>query len=286
LNILSIQSHVSYGHVGNSAAAFAMQRLGVEVWPVHTVAFSNHPGHGSFAGRVAAAEDIASLIEGIAKLGVLHRCDAVMSGYLGSPDTGPVVLDAVEAARKANPAVLYCCDPVIGDAGPGLYVRAGLPEFMRDRAVPSADIVTPNQFELEYLTGLAVSTRQDLLEALKRLHSLGPRTILVTSGSTAETPADAIDIVASDGARAHRVRTPLLGRDFNGAGDAMAALFLVHYLRNRSAPDALAACAASVFGLIKRTAEAGSRELVLIEAQDELITPRQSFPVEVIGSIA
>ncbi|MFI5012725.1 MAG: pyridoxal kinase PdxY [Hyphomicrobiales bacterium] len=285
MNILSIQSHVSYGHVGNSAAVFAMQRLGAEVWPVNTVAFSNHPGHGGFAGRVMEPSEVETLIGGLARLGVLARCDAVLSGYLGAAETGPVLLAAVEAARAANPSALFCCDPVLGDTEPGLYVRPGVPEFMRDHAIPSADIATPNQFELEYLTGLTVSTRRELVAALTRLHARGPKTILVTSVATAETPADAIDIVASDNRQVHLLRTPLLGRDFNGAGDAMAALFLVHYLRTRSAPDALASAAASVFGVLERTVEKGSRELLLIEAQDELVAPSRSFPVEVIGSL-
>jgi pyridoxine kinase len=285
LNILSIQSHVAYGHVGNSAAVFSMQRLGVEVWPVDTVAFSNHPAHGGFTGRVREPAEIASLIEGIAKLGVLAHCDAVLSGYLGVPETGSVVLGAVEAARQARPTALFCCDPVIGDTKSGPYVLAGLPEFMRDRAIPAADIVTPNQFELEYLTGRHVSTREDLLAALARLHLLGPKTILVTSAVTTMTPSGTMDSVASDGRVAHIVRTSRLGRDFYGGGDLMAALFLVHYLRTRSVPDALGAAVASLFGVLKRTAEAGSHELLLIEAQDELSAPSERFSVEVLGSL-
>jgi pyridoxine kinase len=282
LNILSIHSHVSYGHVGNSVAVFAMQRLGVEVWPVNTVAFSNHPGHGGFSGRVMDPGEVASLIEGITKLGALSRCDGVLSGYLGAPGTGPVMLAAVKAVRKANPEAFFCCDPVIGDAGPGLYVRAGLPEFMRDEAVPLADIVTPNRFELEYLTGQNVSTDAGLLAALAKLHRRGPKIILVTSVATKATPEASIDLIASDNRIAHRLRTPRFGREFNGAGDALAALFLVHYLRTRSVADALAASATSVFGIVKRTAQAGSRELLLVEAQDELVCPSERFEVEAL----
>jgi pyridoxine kinase len=285
LNILSIQSHVGYGHVGNSAAVFAMQRLGIEVWPVNTVSFSNHPGYGGFTGRVIETGEVASLIDGIAKLGAFARCDGVLSGYLGAPETGAVVLAAVEAVRKANPAALFCCDPVIGDAGPGLYVRAGLPEFMRDRAVPVADIMTPNQFELAYLTGRDASTCEDLISALERLHSRGPKIVLVTSVITATTPTGSIDLVASDGHEVHLVRTPRFSREFNGAGDAMAALFFVHYLRTRSVPEALAASAASVFGVLKRTAEVGSRELLLVKAQEELVAPTERFHVESLGSL-
>ncbi|MBV9054989.1 MAG: pyridoxal kinase PdxY [Hyphomicrobiales bacterium] len=285
MNVLSIHSHVSFGHVGNSAAVFAMQRMGVEVWPVNTVSFSNHPGHGGFTGRVVESAEIANVIEGIAKLGALASCDAVLSGYLGAVETGPVLLDAVAAVRKANPGALFCCDPVIGDAGPGFYVRAGLPEFFRERAVPAADVVAPNLFELEYLTGQNVSTEQDLLTALARLHRLGPKIILVTSVVAKGTLAPSIDLVASDGRTAHFVRTPRLDRDFNGAGDALAALFLVHYLRTRSVPDALSAATSSIFGIVKRTANAGSRELLLIEAQDELIHPSERFRAEFLGTL-
>jgi pyridoxine kinase len=285
LNILSIHSHVSYGHVGNSVAVFAMQRLGVEAWPVNTVAFSNHPGHGGFTGRVMEPAEVSSLIEGIAKLGVFARCDGVLSGYLGAAGTGAVVLGAVAAVRKANPRAVFCCDPVIGDAGPGLYVRAGLPEFMRDEAGPLADIVTPNQFELEFLTGKKIATPDDLFAALARLHARGPKIILVTSVITKTTPTASIDLVASDGHIAHLVRTPRFGRDFNGAGDALAALFLVHYLRTRSVADALVVSASSVFGIVKRTAEAGSRELLLVEAQAELVRPSEHFRIEVLGAL-
>ena len=280
MNILSIQSQVSYGHVGNSAVVFALQRLGCEVWPVNTVRFSNHPGHGGFTGSVAEPGEVARLIEGIAKLGVLRSCDGMLSGYLGASETGPVVLAAVDAVRKANPAALYCCDPVLGDAGSGLYVRPGLPEFMRERAVPAADLLTPNQFELEYLSGMRVSTRDELAAALKRLHGLGPKVILVTSVATAETPPNTIELAASEGGAVHLVRTPKLAREFNGAGDMMAGLFLFHYLRGRDAARALASVAASVFGILKRTLETGERELVLIEAQGELVAPSTRFPVE------
>jgi pyridoxine kinase len=252
---------------------------------VNTVAFSNHPGHGSFTGRVVAAKEIESLIAGLERLGVLAQCDGVLSGYLGAPETGPVVLAAVETIRRLNPAALYCCDPVLGDTGTGIYVRPGLPEFMRQRAVPAAEILTPNQFELEMLSGRSIATRADLVAALADLHRRGPKIILVTSVVTQETPGGSIDLVVSDAKRAHLLRTPRLGAEFNGAGDMIAALFLFHYLRKRDAAAALAAVASSVFGVLRRTVEAGSRELALIAAQDELLSPSTSFAAEPIGDI-
>ncbi len=250
MNILSIQSHVAYGHVGNASAVFPMQRLGVEVWPFHTVQFSNHTGYGAWRGRVFDGPAIEDLVEGIAERGVLPRCDGVLSGYMGSADIGTAILSAVARVRDANPKALYCCDPVIGDVGRGVFVRPGIPEFMRDQAVLAADIVTPNQFELDYLSGFITSTLATAQEAVSAVQLLGPRVVLVTSLHTSETPADAIDLLAGEGGRFWRVRTPRLSLDVNGAGDAIAALFFVHYARTGSAAEALGEVAASVFGLM------------------------------------
>jgi pyridoxine kinase len=280
MNILSIQSHVAFGHVGNASAVFPMQRLGVEVWPVHTVQFSNHTGYGAWKGRVFDGPAIEELIDGIADRGVLGRCDGVLSGYMGSADIGTAILSAVARVRQANPEALYCCDPVIGDIGRGVFVRPGIPEFMRDQAVPTADIVTPNQFELDYLSGRTTETLADAKAAVAAVHGLGPEVVLVTSLHTRETPGDAIDLLAADGDGFWRVRTPKLSVAVNGAGDAIAALFFVHYARTGSAATALGEAAASVYGLLKRTADAGSREILTVEAQDEFVAPTTRFPVE------
>ena len=133
-NVLSVQSRVAYGHVGNAAAIFPLQRLGIEAWALDTVAFSNHTGHGRWRGATVAAAAIAELFDGVAALGVLPQVDAVLSGYLGDAATGPVLLDIVERVRAANPRALFCCDPVIGDVDTGSYVTDGIAEFFRDRA--------------------------------------------------------------------------------------------------------------------------------------------------------
>jgi pyridoxine kinase len=280
MNVLSIQSHVAYGHVGNTSAVFPMQRLGVEVWAIHTVQFSNHTGYGAWKGRVFDGPAIEELVDGIEDRGVLPRCDGVLSGYMGSADIGNAILSAVARVRAANPAALYCCDPVIGDVGRGVFVRAGIPEFMREQALPAADIITPNQFELDYLSGIGTETLASLKEAVAAVHLLGPKVVLVTSVQLQETPDDAIDLVAGEGGRFWRVRTPKLSLSVNGAGDAIAALFFVHYARSRSAAQALGEAAASVYGLMKRTEEAGSREILTVAAQDEFVSPSRRFPVE------
>jgi pyridoxine kinase len=280
MNILSIQSHVAYGHVGNASAVFPMQRLGVEVWPIHTVQFSNHTGYGAWKGRVFDGPAIEELLDGVAERGVLPRCDGVLSGYMGSADIGNAILSAVSRVRAANPRALYCCDPVIGDVGRGVFVRPGIPEFMREQAVPAADIITPNHFELDYLSGMTTETLASVKEAVAAVHRLGPKVVLVTSLAVRETPADSIDLLAGEGGRFWRVRTPKLSVSVNGAGDAVAALFFVHYARTRSAAVALGEAAASVYGLLKRTEEAGSREILTVAAQDEFVAPSRRFDVE------
>jgi pyridoxine kinase len=277
MNILSIQSHVAYGHVGNSSAVFPLQRLGVEVWPIHTVQFSNHTGYGAWRGQVFDAAVIGELIEGIEDRGRLVACDGVLSGYMGSAETGAAILDAVARVRAANPRADYCCDPVIGDVGRGVFVRPGISEFMRDAAVPAADIVTPNQFELERLTGHAIVSRADAVAACDRLHALGPKVILVTSLLTEETPPASIDLLASGPEGRFLLRTPRLDISLNGAGDAIAALFFLHWKRTGSGAAALAAAGSSIYGLLRRTFEAASKELLLVEAQDELVQPSTMF---------
>ena len=284
MNLLSIQSHVAYGHVGNSAAVFPLQRIGVEVWPIHTVQFSNHTGYGEWTGRVFDGDLIREIAKGIEKRGVLGECDGVLSGYIGSADIGSAVLDVVRMVKAANPAARYCCDPVIGDVGRDVFVRPGVPEFFRDKAVPVADIVTPNQFELDHLTGGESKTLAQAFAAIDALHALGPGTVMVTSVHTEQTPADCLDLLASDPKGRFRVRTPKLPLQLNGAGDAIAALFVAHYLRTGSVGMALSNAASAVYGILAKTLEAGSREILLIAAQDELVKPTQIFEAEALGS--
>jgi pyridoxine kinase len=282
MNILSIQSHVAFGHVGNAAAAFPLQRMGVEVWPIHTVQFSNHTGYGSWKGRVFDAGMIGELVSGIQERGVLGECNGVLSGYMGSAEIGAAILDAVANVKRANPAARYCCDPVIGDVGRGVFVREGIPEFMRNKAVPAADIITPNQFELDYLSRRATKTPRQTREAVKAVHDLGPRTILVTSLHTEETPENSIDLLASDDSGCFMVRTPRLPLVVNGAGDAIAALFFVHYLRTGEIAEALSSASSAIFGILAKTAEAGSREIQLVAAQDEIVKPSRLFEAKAL----
>jgi pyridoxine kinase len=284
VNILSIQSAVTYGHVGNSAAVFPLQRLGANVWPINTVQFSNHPGYGAHTGEVCSPEAVAALLDGLAARGVLTDCDALLSGYIGDPGTGAVLLTAAARLREANPRALWCCDPVIGDAAPGVYVRPGIPAFFRDQAVPAADLLTPNLFELQQLTGMPCVSMADTMRAVSALQAgmrdAGPRVCLVTSVRVEDTPDDALDLLVGAGGAFHRLRLPLLPFRGNGAGDMIAALFLFHMLKGGRAAVAMEAAAAAVHGVIARTLAAGSRELLLVEAQEEICRPSVTFAAE------
>ena len=211
---------------------------------------------------------------------MLGRCEAVLSGYQGAEEVGAVILDAVAKVRSHNPGAIYCCDPVMGDVGRGMFVRPGIPEFMRDSVVPAADVVTPNHFELDFLSGTTSGTLAELLDAADVLRSRGPSVVLVTSVLVDDTPEGSLDLVAVSGDGAWRTRTPQLEVAPNGAGDVTAAVFLANLLDGRTLDDALARTTSSVFAVIEATATSGERELQIVEAQDRLAEPRMEFAAE------
>lgn len=279
MKILSIQSAVAYGHAGNSAAVFPMQRIGVEVLPVYTVNFSNHTGYGAWRGPVMDPKDVADVITGVEERGAFGELDAVLSGYQGSEGIADVIIDAVARVKAANPAALYACDPVMGNARSGCFVAPAIPDLLRDKVVPVADIITPNQFELGFLTGTEPDTIESTLASADLARAMGPRTVLVTSVERPDRAEGTIEMMAIDDAGAWIVQTPYLPMKANGSGDVTAALFTSHYVRTRDAADALARTASSVFGLLEQTHAAGSKELHLVEAQEHYASPRMEFEV-------
>jgi pyridoxine kinase len=280
--ILSIQSHVVYGHVGNSAAVFPLQRLGREVWPLMTVQYSSHVGYAGWRGHAFDAAMIDDCLSGLEAIGVLPRCAGLLTGYLGKAEIGEAALRALDRVRAANGAAAYACDPVIGDVGPGVYVAAGVGEFFRDRALPLATIATPNAFELEWLTGERINNLQAARRAIATLRARGPWVVAATSLQLDDTPAGALDILAGDGAGLWRLRTPNLPISVNGSGDVFAALFFHHWLGDHDTPEALSRAASSVYAVVKATLASDSRELSLIAAQDELTRPSQLFAAEAV----
>ncbi|ADN75865.1 Pyridoxal kinase [Ferrimonas balearica DSM 9799] len=284
MNILSIQSHVAYGHAGNASAVFPLQRMGLNVWPVYTVMFSNHTGHGQWRGPVFAPDTVAEVIQGIDDRGVLPTCSAVLSGYLGDPQMARVILDAVAKVRAANPDALYCCDPVIGDVDRGIFVRPGVPEHFRDAVIQHADILTPNHFETEFLTGRSLRTLEDALGAARELLARGPKVVLITSLLREDAPEDSIEMLAVTEQQAFLVRTPRLTfpTPMNGSGDATTALFLARYLQTRDLKAALEHVAGAMFALFNETHQQQSRELLLVAVQDQLVAPQQTFTAEAV----
>lgn len=273
--ILSIQSAVAYGHVGNSAAVFPLQRLGFEVWPVNTVLFSNHTGYGAWRGRIVELGWVEEIIEGIADRGAIPHARAVLSGYLGDPTLGDVVLRTVARVRGRRPDMLYACDPVMGDEGKGFFVKPGIPEFFKAQAVPAADIVTPNQFELAYLAGMEIKTIADALLAAEKVRLAGPRIVVCTSLETGD-PKE-LGTLAHTAEASFACWTPRLPVTLNGTGDAFTALFLGHWLKTGDLAETLERAVAAMYALVETTHRAASRELELVAAQDQLVAPARTF---------
>ncbi|MCT9000802.1 pyridoxal kinase PdxY [Microbacterium memoriense] len=279
MKILSIQSAVAYGHVGNSAAVFPLQRIGVEVLPVYTVNFSNHTGYGAWRGPLISPDDVRDVITGIEDRGVFGDIDVVLSGYQGGEGIAEVILDAVHRVKSANPAAVYACDPVMGNAKSGCFVAPAIPILLRERVVPAADIITPNQFELGFLTGTEPTDLASTLASADAARALGPATVLVTSVERPDRPEGTIEMLAVTDEGAWIVQTPHIPMKANGSGDVTAALFTAHYRASGDAAGALARTVSSVFDLLQNTYDAGARELLLVESQESYAHPRMQFAV-------
>ena len=283
-SILSIQSCVSYGHVGNSAVTFPLQRLGVEVWPIHTVLFSNHTGYGHWGGRVFDIEAVRDVFLGIKERGVLAKCNALLSGYMGSKELGKVMIEAILELRKINPETIYCCDPVMGDIGRGFFVKEGIPEFFKEEMLKYATIVTPNHFELEYLSGEKVDTIELAINAAKMVMKMGPKVVVITSLLLKDNKNQNISILALDKKSVYIVTTPYIPITLNGTGDLTSALFTHFYLKfNNNLSKALEETVSRVYSIIEETHISGSLELVLVKSQDYLINPKYVFKSEKIN---
>lgn len=280
MTILSLQSSVVYGHVGNAAAVFALQRLGHDVWQLNTVRYSNHPGHHRFRGRKSSATELNDLVDGLADLGVLSRTRAVLSGYLGAPAIGGVLAGILARVAAAGSQAIFCCDPVMGDRDGGLYVPAELRQFFREVAVPRAHIVTPNHYELESLVDRPLPTLAHVLAAARDVRALGPALVVVTSVLGEGIEADEIATIAVGDTGSWMVATPRLPHPSKGAGDLLAALFLAHCLDGRGIAECLARAVSSVFSVIHATIAANADELMLIAAQDTLIRPTARFAAQ------
>lgn len=286
MKFLSIQSSVAYGHVGNSAAVFPLQRMGIEVMPVYTVHYSNHTGYGAWRGPMLSPDDVREVITGIEERGGLDDVDVILSGYQGGAGIGDVILDAVARVKARNPRAIYACDPVMGNAKSGCFVAPEIPILLRERVVPAADLITPNQFELGFLTETEAGDLDSTLVAVDAARAMGPSTVLVTSVERPDRPAGTIEMLAATDQGAWIVQTPYLPFKVNGSGDVTAALFSAHFASGIGAAQALAKTVSSVFTLLENTLASpergGKRELQLVESQEIFVNPAMQFEVRQI----
>jgi pyridoxine kinase len=276
-SIISIQSQVAFGHVGNSAAVFPMQMHGIDVVAVPTTLLSNRPGYPTIRGRVIEAELIADLLRGIEERGAVERAGMILTGYLGSAEIAAVVAGFVTRAKTLNPALRYTLDPVLGDRDRGLFVRPEIPELVRDRLLPLADVITPNHFEFEWLCGTEARALDQVIAQARSLIVRGPDTVVITSAEVSGTPADEIETLAIERTPAWLVRTPRLPISPNGTGDLFAALFSAARVRGSGTPDALAHAASAMSAVLARTQAAGTEEMRIVESADELVHPKRRF---------
>lgn len=282
MNVISIQSQVAFGHVGNSAAVFPMQMHGIDVIAVPTTLLSNRPGYKTIRGKVLDAQLVADLLLGIEERGAIENANVILSGYLGSVDIADVVADFVARAKTRNPALLYACDPVLGDRDRGLFVRNDIPPLVRDGLCPLADIITPNHFEFDWLCGAETKTIDQMIAHARVLHARGPKTIVITSAELADTPGGEIETLAVEGSGTWRVCTPKLPISPNGTGDLFAALFVSARVRGADTPEALSHAASAIFAVLERTAARGTEEMRVVESAELLVHPTRRFEAMVV----
>ncbi|MDV5225842.1 pyridoxal kinase PdxY [Providencia rettgeri] len=279
-SVLSIQSHVVFGHAGNSAAAFPMCRMGVDVWPLNTVQFSNHTQYPQWTGTVFPAQHLTDIVQGLAKIHKLEICDAVLSGYIGSAEQGNDILSIVKQIKLANPQALYFCDPVMGHPEKGCIVAPGVAEFLCQQALQASDVIAPNLLELETLSGETITTVEQAVQAARQLCRQGPKIVLVKHLSRAGYRADRFEMILVTEEHSWHVSRPLV--DFGekqpvGVGDLTSGLMLVNLLKGESLPKALEHVAAAVYEVMIQTKKMGEYELQLVAAQDKMVKPEHKF---------
>jgi len=281
VQILSLQSRVAYGHVGNSTAVPALQRLGHQAWPVDTTLLSNHLGYATHGGRILPAADVAAVLEGLGKLGLFGRVDALLTGFLGN--AAAVAAGAVARLRLENPAALYCLDPVMGERDGGLYVAPATAEAIAGRLMPQADILLPNAFELDQLAGGRTIGLAEVIAAAESLRwRARPGAIVIATGIDRDDgPPGRVEALAIGDSGSWLASVPRLDLPAHGAGDLFAAVFLGHYLNRRDLPLALAKAMDSTQAVFAKSI--GQEEMALVASLDLLADPPKTAEIEKIG---
>ncbi|PSW14735.1 pyridoxal kinase PdxY [Photobacterium sanctipauli] len=278
--ILSIQSHVVYGHAGNSSAVFPLQRMGYEVWPIHTVQFSNHTQYQQgWTGRAFEAKDITDLVAGMAAIGQLENCEAILSGYQGSAEQCLAIKDTVEKVKAANPAALYVCDPVMGAPDKGCIVAPGIAEHLINTLMPMADIIVPNQFELSQFAQMEINSLEDAVTACKAALEKGPKIVLVKHLHSISSEKFSMMLATQEGC--WLAQRPHLEFDKQpvGVGDLISALFTGQLLTTNQPEQAFEHCNDACYAVLRTTSSLGEWELQTIAAQDEIVAPATNFSI-------
>jgi len=279
MNILSISSRVTYGHVGHAASVFCLQRLGHEVWPVETTLLSNHLGYPAWGGRQLMTEEVAMVLDGLERLGVYAGVDIFATGFLGKAPH--LAVETLGKLRRARPDMLYALDPVMGERKGGLYVPVETAALIKRELLAEADLTFPNIFELDYLSGSRVETLTDAIQACEAIRAQGrPSLVVIATGiervdgnpQAIETMAVGPQGVFLATAKRHALRA-------HGTGDCFAALFLGHYLNNRHDLEASLGLAASAMAAVVE-ATGDAMELALVAAQNAFANPPKKATLE------
>jgi pyridoxine kinase len=263
VTVISIQSQVVHGHVGNSAAVFPLQACGIEVAAVPTTLLSNHPRYPSQRGQVLDANLVRNLLLGVKERGLVDACKVLITGYLGSAENAAIVIDFIRRAKARNPKLLYLCDPVMGDAGPGFYVNEDIRTLFCEGLVPLADIITPNQFELEHLVGRAPETVEEIVAAAR---GLGLSTVVVTGARLQGMPADTVQTLATNHGPLGWWRPP--GFPASQWGPAICS--------GGGPIHTLGRAVSGVYGVLEETERRQSYEMALIASAGRMVRPVSS----------
>lgn len=283
-NVLSIQSHVVYGYAGNKAAVLPMQLLGVDVWPLHTVQFSNHTQYQKWQGMVFPQEQIGLITQGMDEIGVLPECDAVLSGYIGAAEQGQSILATVRAVKAKNPNAIYFCDPVMGHPEKGCIVAPGVAEFLEHDAVSCADVLAPNLLELQALSGLPVENFEQAVAAARHLLSRGPKKVLVKHLSKAGRDPQQFEMLLVSADEVLHISRPL--HDFDrqpvGVGDLTSAIFLANLLQGKNDREAFEHTANAVNDVMTCTQQNGKYELQIVAAREYIVNPVSQYRAQAL----
>lgn len=261
--VISIQSQVIHGHVGNSAAVFPMQSRGIEVAAVPTALLSNHPHYPTMRGKVFEPDFLADLLQGVEERDLPRQSDAILTGYLGSVGNAGVVAAFIRRARQANPHLRYVCDPVMGDDDLGVFVKPELIGTFRDDLAPLATVVTPNQFELELLSGRTARSARGLAEAAQVLATRGTGAVVVTGCALDDTPGGMVETVVWQDGTLDRTATPRLPIRPCGTGDLFTGLMTAHLCLGLPLKDAAAEATRQIFAVLERTAQGDPEEMAI-----------------------